>query len=321
MTTCLVSGATGFVGRALLDELGRTGIPVIRLTRKLLVSSDIAAGDDFVNIEQAWPAAYRPDCVVHLAARVHVMHDTAADPMAAFRKVNVDATMRVARAAAKAGTRRFVYVSSVKAIGEVSVSGPLAESDPARPIDPYGITKLEAEHALADFSRETGIEVAIIRPPLVYGPGVGANFMSLMKAVSKGIPLPLGSATAKRSLVAVENLASAIVACVTHPAAAGETFHVSDDEDVSVAELIRLMAKALDTRARLLPVPVPALRAIGAVTGRRDVIQRLVEPLQLDVKKIRSLLGWTPRLTVLDGLKQTAAWYLSASDSIPRTRA
>lgn len=310
MTSCLVTGATGFVGRALLDELSRNSIDVTRLTRSLIDRTDIAAGDDFVDVASAWPSTYQPDVVVHLAARVHVMRDTSSDPMAAFRKVNVDATMRVAQASVKAGARRFVYVSSVKAIGEVS-DHPLSERDPARPIDPYGVTKLEAEHALLDLSRDTGMEVVIIRPPLVYGPGVGANFLSLMNAVSKGMPLPLGRATSRRSLVAVENLASAIMVCMTHPAAAGQVFHVSDDEDVSVSELIRLMGTALDTKARLLPVPVSMLRALGALTGRGDMIQRLVEPLQLDITSIRTRLGWAPRLSVLEGLKQTAAWYRS----------
>lgn len=312
--SCLVTGATGFVGSALLKELERNAIEVTRLTRTALQESDIAAGNNFVDVETAWPTTFRPDAVVHLAARVHVMRDTAADPLGAFRAVNVEATMRVARAAVRAGTRRFVYVSSVKAVGEVSAH-PLSENDVAQPIDPYGVTKLEAERALMDLSRETGLEVAIIRPPLVYGPGVGANFLSLMKAVSKGIPLPLACADARRSLVAVDNLASAIHACTTHPDAAGQTFHVSDDDDVSVAELVRRIADAMETRARLLPVPVVLLRGVGAVTGRRDVIQRLVGPLQLDVSKIKTRLEWTPPLTVLDGLRQTAAWYRTTPTS------
>ncbi|CAB3803182.1 UDP-glucose 4-epimerase family protein [Pararobbsia alpina] len=315
MTTTLVSGATGFVGQAVTKALGYEGREVVRLTRRPVAEGDLVAGDDFVDVARVWPHGFRPDCVVHLAARVHVMRDTAADPLQAFRAVNVDATLRVAEAAARAGTRRFVYISSIKAAGELSLEHPLRESDPPFPLDPYGVTKREAEVALLEFGERVGMEVAVVRPPLVYGPGVGANFMSLMKAVDRGLPLPLGLASAPRSLVAVDNLASAILACMSHPRATGEIFHVSDGEDVSVAELIRQMAAALDTRARLVSVPTSLLKMAGSLTGRSDAVQRLIEPLQVDITKIRSLLGWNPPLSVLSGLRLTAAWYRSTSHS------
>jgi nucleoside-diphosphate-sugar epimerase len=313
MTQYLVSGATGFVGGAVLQELGRRSVEVVRLTRNASIDGDLAAGDNFANVATVWPATFRPDCVIHLAARVHVMREAIADPLPAFRATNVDATLRVAQAAALAGTRRFVYISSVKAVGEISSGHPLREGDETRPLDPYGVSKREAELALLDLSKRTGMEVTIVRPPLVYGPGVGANFLSLMKAVSRGWPLPLGCATAPRSLVGVDNLASAIVRCSIHPAAAGDVFHVSDGEDVSVAELVRLLATALNTRARLLPVPASLLQLAGRLTGRMDAVQRLIEPLQVDIGKLRTLLEWTPPDSVLKGLEKTAAWYRSGS--------
>jgi nucleoside-diphosphate-sugar epimerase len=317
MTTYLVSGATGFLGQALLPALAASGLGAARLTRAQANGTDIAAGDDFRNIERAWPSTFRPDCVIHLAARVHVMRDTVADPMSAFRAVNVEATLRVAEAAARRATRRFVYISSIKAAGEFSGGQPLRESEASQPEDPYGVSKREAEIALLDLGRRTGMEIAILRPPLVYGPGVGANFLSLMRAVARGWPLPLGSASAPRSLVAVDNLASAIIACAAHPAAAGEIFHVCDAEEVSVAELVRLIAAALDTRARLLPVPPSVLRVLGAITGKPDAVRRLIEPLRVDNRKLRTLLEWTPPISLIEGLKRTAAWYRSTSSDTP----
>ncbi|RKP59417.1 NAD-dependent epimerase/dehydratase family protein [Pararobbsia silviterrae] len=327
MKTYLVAGATGFVGAELVPALEARGARVVRLVRAVSAEhvadvaddgrraappDDLEAGDDFTRIDAAWPAGFTPDCVFHLAARVHVMRDTASDPLAAFRAVNVEATLRVARAAARAGVRRFVYVSSIKALGEDSDPGrALRESDPARPDDPYGISKREAELALFELGRQTGMEIVVIRPPLVYGPGVGANFLSLFRAVARGLPLPLGAASAPRSLVAVENLVSAMLACAEHPAASGEIFHVSDGHDVSVAELIELMAAALGRRARLVAIPASMLRLAGRVTGRGEAVRRLIDPLRLDIGKLRERLGWTPPATVQTALSRTAAWYRS----------
>jgi nucleoside-diphosphate-sugar epimerase len=317
MTTYLVSGATGFIGGALTQALAAEGIEVVRLVRTRTDETDIAAGDDFRDIERAWPSTFRPDCVIHLAARVHVMRDTVADPLSAFRAVNVEATLRVAEAAARQKVRRFVYLSSIKAVGESSNDKPLREDEAPHPEDPYGISKREAEVALLDLGQRTGMEIVILRPPLVYGPGVGANFLSLMRAVARGWPLPLGLAAAPRSLVAVDNLTSAIVACSRHLAAAGEIFHVCDDENPSVAELVRLIGTAFGIRARLLPVPPSILRVAGALVGKPDAVRRLIEPLRVDNRKLHELLGWTPPLTLIDGLKLTAAWYRSTSLDTP----
>jgi nucleoside-diphosphate-sugar epimerase len=315
MKDFVVTGATGFVGGAVLQALQAAGIGTTQLVRARTGASpgtgstQLAVGDNFADIADAWPASLRPECVIHLAARVHVMRDTAADPLEAFRATNVIGTMRVAQAAVRAGVRRFVYVSSIKAVGETERGGPLRESDTPRPTDPYGISKYEAECELFEFGYREGLEVVVIRPPLVYGPGVGANFLNLMRAVAKGVPLPLGCAVAPRSLVALDNLASAIVWCAHHLDAAGEVFHVSDGDDVSVSELVQRMGTALGEKAKLVPVPVFVLRAMGALTGRKDVIQRLVEPLRLDTTKIRSVTGWAAPETMQASLARTAAWY------------
>lgn len=318
MKTYLVSGATGFVGRELVAQIERAGGRIVRLVRQstgpAARSDDVAAGDNFSDIDRVWPTGFRPDCVIHLAARVHVMRDSSQDPLAAFRAVNVDATLRVAEAAYRAGAQRFVYISSIKAIGEDSDPGrALRETDPANPQDPYGISKREAEVALLDLGQRTGLEIVIIRPPLVYGPGVGANFLSLLRAVARGWPLPLGMANAPRSLVSVENLVSAITLCAIHPSASGEIFHVSDGRDVSVAELIALMAVALGRRARLIPVPAYLLRLLGKMTGKNEAIRRLVDPLRLDVNKLHQQLGWTPQSSVEKAITRTVAWYRSGS--------
>lgn len=315
--TCVVTGGTGFVGRSVVGHLRARNIRVTQFMRSARGSRDetdavLKVADNFADVGDVWPASLRPYALIHLAARVHVMHDTAADPLNEFRKTNVAGTMRLAEAAARADVRRFVYVSSIKAVGEVERSGPLREVDAPEPTDPYGISKLEAERALFEFGLREGMEVVVVRPPLVYGPGVGANFFSLMRAIRRNVPLPLGCADAPRSLVSVENLASAIATCSDHPAAAGEVFHVSDGEDVSVAQLIRAIASAMGKSAKLLPIPIAALYAVGAFTGRREVIQRLVAPLRLDAAKLRATTGWQPPQSLQAGLEQTVEWFLAS---------
>ncbi|MCT9070980.1 NAD-dependent epimerase/dehydratase family protein [Cupriavidus gilardii] len=314
MDHVLLTGSGGFVGAALLRALEaihaqttcvvRSGPGRPEMQRRYLV-----VADDFADIDAVWPNSLRPDCVIHLAARVHVMRDRAPDPLAAFRATNVEGTLRVARAAARAGVRRFVYVSSIKAVAETDPGRPLRESDTPAPVDPYGISKREAEQALVELCRDHGMEWTVVRPPLVYGPEVGANFRSLLGAVARGVPLPLACANAPRSLVAVDNLADALLACARHPAAAGKIFHVCDGEDVTVAQLARLMGDALGRPARLLPVPLTLLKLAGALTGRRDAVARLVEPLRVDSARIVGELGWRPPLTLREALKQTADWY------------
>ncbi len=242
--------------------------------------------------------------VVHCAARVHVMHDAAVDSLAAFRAVNVDGTMNLARQAATAGVKRFVFISSVKVNGESTQPGTaFTEADNPNPQDAYGQSKHEAEQGLRQTALDTGMEVVIIRPPLVYGPGVKANFAALMRAVQRGWPLPLGAVHNQRSLVALDNLVDFIAVCRTHPQAANQTFLVSDGQDLSTTELIRGMAQAAGVPARLLPVPVWALQAGAKLLGKGDAVQRLCGNLQVDMSKATQLLGWVPPVSVDEGLK------------------
>ena len=286
----LVTGATGFVGRRLMAALGGRGAA-------LSIRSERAS----------WPSALQGiDCVVHLAARVHLMHDAAADPMAEYRKVNVDHTLALARLALAAGVRRFVFVSSVKVNGERTEPGkPFQADDKPAPKDPYGLSKWEAEQGLTDIAKQTGMEVVIIRPPLIYGPGVKANFATLMRAVQRGWPLPLGTIHNRRSLVALDNLVDFIITCTVHPSAANETFLVSDGQDLSTTDLVRALAVACQRPARLVPMPMRVLTLVGRLIGRQGAVERLCGSLQVDISKARKLLGWTPPFTVNEGLSRT----------------
>jgi UDP-glucose 4-epimerase len=265
--------------------------------------------NDFEGIDTRWRIGMQCDAVIHLAARVHMMQDKSADPLAAYRATNVAAALRVAVAARRAGAHRFVFVSSAKAVGESSNGRPIAETDEPKPTDPYGISKLEAEQALKAYGRESGLEVVVVRPPLVYGPGVRAHFLQLMKAIARGVPLPLGAVSARRSLVFVDNLADALVHCTTDPRAAWQTFHVTDGRDLSVSELARGLATQLHAPGRLLPVPVDLLKLAGRLTGRSAQVDRLIGELRLDSAHIREQLGWHAPHTVEHGLMETAAWF------------
>lgn len=252
--------------------------------------------------------------VVHLAARVHVMADDAEDPLREFRRVNLDWTERLARAAALQGIRRFVYLSSIKVNGEQG-SRPFTEQNLPNPQDPYGMSKWEAEQALARVSSQTGLEIVVVRSPLVYGPGVGGNVLQLLHIIRRGIPLPLASVHNRRSLIYLGNLVDALACCVKDVRAAGETYLVSDGEDLSTPELIRRLARALGLPARLWPVPLSVLRWIGSVAGKQAMIDRLLGSLQVDSSKIRKGLDWSPPYSVDQGLAETAAWY---SDRFPQ---
>lgn len=246
--------------------------------------------------------------VVHLAARVHVMQDNVPDPLAAFRRINVAGTLNLARQAAQAGVRRFVFVSSIKVNGEETLPGhSFTADDMPAPSDYYGISKLEAEQGLKEIASQTGMELVIIRPPLVYGPGVRANFHMLLRAVARGVPLPLGGLNNKRSLVALDNLVNLIETCITHPDAANQTFLVSDGEDLSTTELICRIANALGKPARLISIPLWMLKVGSMLLNKRDSLQRLSGNLQVDISKARALLGWTPPLSVDEGLRRTVA--------------
>lgn len=310
----LITGATGFVGKALLQRLlaadeSRRLVVAVRRGGRLwpeqvlpIVTGDLHPSTD-------WSIALEGVAVVvHSAARVHVMHDTEADPLTAFRAVNVDGTLNLARQAAAAGVKRFVFVSSVKVNGESTLPRrALLEVDLPNPQDAYGQSKYEAEKGLRQLSADTGMEVVVIRPPLVYGPGVKANFASLMRAVQRGWPLPLGAVHNQRSLVALDNLVDFIVTCITYPQAANQTFLISDGQDLSTTELVRGMAQAAGVPARLLPVPVWALQAGASLLGKGDAVQRLCGNLQVDISKARSLLGWVPPVSVEEGLRRAMA--------------
>ena len=307
----LITGATGFVGKAVCEQAVHHGLSVRGALRiRVEVPSCIepfVVGE--INGLTDWGSALRDmNVIVHLAARVHVMHDTATDPLTAFRSVNVDGTLNLARQAAAAGVKRFVFISSVKVNGERTPSGrAFAEADAPNPQDAYGQSKHEAEQGLRQLSANTGMEVVIIRPPLVYGPGVKANFAALMRGVQRGWPLPLGAVHNQRSLVALDNLVDFIVTCITHPQAANQTFLVSDGQDLSTTELVRGMAQAAGVPARLLPVPVWALQAGASLLGKGDAVQRLCGNLQVDMSKARSLLGWVPPVSVEEGLRRAMA--------------
>jgi UDP-glucose 4-epimerase len=251
-------------------------------------------------------------CVVHLAARVHVMQDVSADPLAEFRRVNVEGTLNLARQAAAAGVRRFVYVSSVKVNGEATRPGhPFTACDGPSPTDPYGVSKFEAEQGLLSLAREIGMEVVIVRPPLVYGPGVKANFLEMMRWLDRGIPLPLGAIRNKRSLVALDNLVDLIITCIDHPAAANEVFLVSDGEDLSTTDLLRRTAMALGRPSRLIPLPTVMLSAGLSAIGKGDLARRLCDSLQVDISKTRERLGWEPPVKIDVALRKTAEDYLA----------
>ena len=249
------------------------------------------------------------ECVVHLAARTHVLERSGSWDLAEYRRVNVQGTRHLAESAARAGVRRFIFLSSVKVNGERTFDRPFRESDPGRPEDAYGITKKEAEDALALVSRETAMSTVILRPPLVYGPGVKGNFLRLMRFVARGVPLPLGSIQNRRSLLYVGNLVDAILSCMSTPNRAQRVFLVSDGEDLSSPQLVTRLARALHVPARLLKCPVRALEMLGTLVGKSDEIARLTHSLQIDSRLIRDELGWKPPYDLEHGMAETARWY------------
>jgi len=300
----LVSGANGFVGRALCSYLkahGHAVVPSVRRESSLM--GEAVVGD--IGAETDWRLALSGcDAVVHLAARVHVMADVAQNPLALYRATNTEATLNLARQAAQAGVKRFVFISTIKVNGE-GRDAPYCETDEAAPEDAYAISKWEAEQGLWRVAEDTGLEVVILRPPLVYGPGVKANFLRLIRTVERGWPLPLGAIHNRRSLLYLGNFVDAIRLCVEHPAAAGQTFLLDDGEPVSTPELIRAVARAMGRPVRLLAVPVGVLEFAGALLGKRAAVARLTGSLFVDSSAIRSRLGWVPPYTMQQGLDAT----------------
>jgi nucleoside-diphosphate-sugar epimerase len=250
------------------------------------------------------------ETTVHLAARVHLTHDAATDPLAAFRQVNTHGTLNLARQASAAGVRRFIYLSSIKVNGEeTTVDRPFAADDAPAPVDPYGISKWEAEQGLHRLARETGMEVVVIRPPLVYGPGVKANFLSLMKLVEAGLPLPLASLNNRRSFIFLDNLVDAVCTCIADAKADGKTYLVSDGEDMSTPDLIQRLAKAMGKPARLFRLSPWLLSRAARLPGRFGSLSKLVGSLSVDGSKIIAELGWNPPYGTGHGIRQTVAWY------------
>lgn len=305
-----VTGASGFVGRALVEALAGDerfscraryrSPPSFQVPAEIFVAGDVA---------ESWDAALRgADMVVHTIARTHVLRETAPDALAEYRRVNVAGTTMLARRAAEAGVRRFVFLSSIKVNGESTPADrPFRETDAPAPIDAYGVSKLEAERALQALAEETGLEVVVLRPPLVYGPGVKGNLARLMRLVRARFPLPLGAVRNRRSMVGLDNLVSAIIACLVAQNAAGQTYLVSDQHDLSTAELVALMARSMEHRANLWPVPLLLLRLAGRLAGRSDEVQRLVGSLRVDSSRLSDELGWAPHVPVEEGIRRMVA--------------
>ncbi len=309
---CLITGATGFVGSAVTHALVRcTGYKVIAAVRRSspllqqqninqVIIADLQAATDYSQV------LANVDVIIHAAARVHIMNDDVYDPLSEFRRVNVEGTLNLARQAAQAGVQRFVFLSSIGVNGN-HTSKPFTEEDIPHPHDAYSIAKYEAEYALLKLGKETGLEVVVIRPPLVYARYAPGNFKTLIEWVKKGVPLPFGSVQNQRSLVALDSLVDFIVLCATHPKAANEVFLISDGEDVSTTELLRKVGKALGKNIRLIPVPVGLMTFVAKLVGKEDVANRLFGSLQVDSSKARELLGWKPVITMDEQLKKTVA--------------
>ena len=316
--TTLVTGANGFVGQALCAALRERGEIIRSAVRVAHDAEQTAVGE--INANTDWTNALQGCAtVIHLAARVHVMNDISSNPLEEFRKVNLHGTENLARQAAAAAIKRFVYVSSIKVNGEQTTLKTFSESDIANPQDPYGVSKWEAEQALHRVAAETGLEVVVVRPPLVYGAGVKGNFISLFNAIDKGLPLPLAAAHNARSLVYVGNLVDALITCATHPKAAGKTYLVSDRVDVSTAMLVREIAAALNRPDRSFYFPPAVLRTIAGLLGKSAQVDRLFGSLQIDSAKIRRELNWSQPYTLQQGLQATAEWYLKAHEIKQRT--
>lgn len=313
----LVTGSNGFVGRELCRTLAQRGIPFRAAVRATAEQGQVAVGN--LNGSTDWREALAGcSAVIHLAARVHVMSDTVEDPLRAYREVNLEGTLRLARQALEAGVKRFVFVSSVKVNGEATTSKPFSAADRPAPCDPYGQSKMEAETALLELGRETGLEVVIVRPPLVYGPGVKANFLNLVKLVRLGLPLPFGLANGYRSMVAVENLVDLLITCTAHPDAPGAVFMVSDGQDMHVGDLVRMIGKAMGKNVFLLPVPPVVLRSAARLAGKSAVADRLFGSLQVDIGATLARLQWKPVVAPQAAIGRTVDHFLAGDGSNTR---
>ena len=308
----LITGATGFVGSRLMVVHSRYAADVklrgaFRSGERTLTPFKNGISTGNIDANTSWLEALKNiDVVVHLAARVHVMHENKVNALSAYRQVNVDGTLNLARQAAAAGVNRFIFLSSIKVNGEETNPGECySENSKPNPVDPYGISKYEAEEGLKKICDQTGMEYVVIRPPLIYGPGVKANYQKLIHAVKKGFPLPFGRINNKRSMLALDNLIDFIYLCASNPKAANQIFLLSDGEDMSSKDLVKRISKALGRIPRLLPLPIALLRVLGFFVGRGLEIERLIGSLQIDSSKARQLLGWSPPQTVDEGIVQS----------------
>ena len=306
-TGVLVTGGNGFLGmeltKQLCDKEGFRATAVLRKSSVNFTLPNVAVGE--IHEGTNWLTALSDQyAVIHTAARVHIMKDSVSDPLTEYRKVNVDGTLNLARQSAAAGVKRFVFISSIKVNGEQTAPGqPFQPADEAKPQDFYGISKWEAEQGLQKIAKKTGMEVVIIRPPLVYGPGVKGNFANLIKLLDKGVPLPLGAIHNRRSMIALGNLVDLIITCIDHPNARNQIFLASDGVDLSTSELLRRLAQAMGRNSRLLPIPSKFLTFAASVMGKKPLADRLLGSLQVDILKTRELLNWSPPFTVDDSLR------------------
>jgi nucleoside-diphosphate-sugar epimerase len=314
MTNIVLTGATGFVGSAVLKKLVELNHSTTVVRRSPSTKNDKKSNEIIINSIDSktdWKDSLSgADVIIHCAARVHVMNEKSEDPLFEFREVNLKGTLNLAEQAIKSDVKRFVFISTIKVGGESSETGhPLTEKMAHIPEDPYGLSKYEAEQALSKLAMNSGMEVVIIRPTLIYGPGVKANFETMIKWLSKGVPLPLGATTNKRSLVALDNLVDFIALCVEHPKAANETFYISDDNDLSTTQLLKKLSDALNKRCYLLPIPSKLLSLALTICGLKSFSTRLLGSLQVSPNKAKALLDWKPAVTVEEAFKKTTDFY------------
>jgi len=299
----LITGHNGFVGKALVQAMSEYSLHLVGRTP--LENTDLPFFKKQLSADENYRDSLEGvNVIIHAAARVHVMDDTSSDPLAAYRAVNVEGTLNLAQQAINAGVKRFIFISSIKVNGEATIPGkPFSAKDKINPSDPYGISKAEAEQALQKLCVNSDMDLVIIRPPLVYGYGVKANFAAMLKLAKKNLPLPLGAITNRRSMVALDNLIDLIKTCVIHPQAANQIFLVSDDRDLSTTELVKLMVEAHGKSPRLLAVPMSWFYLLGKLTRKQAVISRLCGSLQVDINATKSILNWQPPVSVEQGIR------------------
>lgn len=307
----LVTGANGFVGQHLTKQFAKKSFDVIKIVRKSnnLKDQDNIVCKDISSNTKWHDVLNKVDVVIHLAGRAHVMHEESNNPYALYRAINVDATVNLAKQSITAKVKRFIYISSVKVNGESTTDTGFIEQDKPKPKDYYGVTKSEAELALHDLCKNSAMELITIRPPLIYGPGVKANFLSLIKLCNKSIPLPFGAINNKRSYIYIDNLIAFIELCLTHPNAANQTFLVSDDDDQSTTSLIKSIKLALDKKPIMIPISKNILYRILSVMIKKSLADRLLGNLQVDISKAKTMLNWVPSYTFKEGITKTVAYY------------